>query len=79
MMELTASVTRLWQRIPKAVLFGVAVLLQCALLVLMVADRMQILREGRPGAPVYRLPAGLEIASGGLQKEACLRAAGGLD
>ncbi|CUU14568.1 putative membrane-anchored protein [Bradyrhizobium sp. JR7.2] len=47
MMELTASVTKLWQRIPKAVLFGVAVLLQCVLLVLMVADRMQILREGR--------------------------------
>jgi uncharacterized membrane-anchored protein len=38
--------TALWQRIPKAVLFGVAILLQCALLVLMVADRMQILREG---------------------------------
>ncbi|EJN15498.1 putative membrane-anchored protein [Bradyrhizobium sp. YR681] len=41
------SITRFWQRIPKAVLFGVAVLFQCALLVLMVADRMQILREGR--------------------------------
>lgn len=40
------AITKLWQRIPKAVLFGVAVLLQCALLVLMVADRMQILREG---------------------------------
>ncbi|APO48974.1 GDYXXLXY domain-containing protein [Bradyrhizobium diazoefficiens] len=47
MMELVASVIRLWQRIPKAVLFGVAVLVQCVLLVLMVADRMQILREGR--------------------------------
>ena len=47
MMELTASVTKLWQRIPKAVLFGVAILFQCALLVLMVADRMQILRDGR--------------------------------
>lgn len=46
MMELTASVTKLWQRIPKAVLFGIAVLVQCTLLVLMVADRMQILREG---------------------------------
>ncbi|WP_271606368.1 GDYXXLXY domain-containing protein [Bradyrhizobium sp. CCBAU 11434] len=43
MMKLTAF----WQRIPKAVLFGVAILVQCALLVLMVADRMQILREGR--------------------------------
>ncbi|MBP1097555.1 GDYXXLXY domain-containing protein [Bradyrhizobium diazoefficiens] len=47
MMELVASVNRLWQRIPKAVLFGVAILVQCVLLVLMVADRMQILREGR--------------------------------
>jgi uncharacterized membrane-anchored protein len=41
------SVTRLWQRIPKAVLFGAAILVQCVLLVMMVADRMQILREGR--------------------------------
>jgi len=41
------TVTQLWQRIPKPVLFGVAVLLQCILLMLMVADRMQILREGR--------------------------------
>ncbi|KYG22605.1 hypothetical protein SE92_22295 [Bradyrhizobium sp. AT1] len=41
------AVTQFWQRIPKAVLFGVAILLQCVLLVLMVADRMQILREGR--------------------------------
>jgi uncharacterized membrane-anchored protein len=41
------SITKFWQRIPKAVLFGVAILLQCVLLVLMVADRMQILREGR--------------------------------
>ncbi|MBR0737466.1 GDYXXLXY domain-containing protein [Bradyrhizobium liaoningense] len=47
MIELAVSVTKLWQRIPKTVLFGIAVLLQCALLVLMVADRMQILREGR--------------------------------
>lgn len=47
MNEMIASVTRLWQRIPKAVLFGAAILLQCLLLVLMVADRMQILREGR--------------------------------
>ncbi|MBR1091587.1 GDYXXLXY domain-containing protein [Bradyrhizobium manausense] len=38
---------KVWQRIPKAVLFGVAILVQCALLILMVADRMQILREGR--------------------------------
>lgn len=42
MMKLIA----LWQRIPKAALFGAAILLQCAILVLMVADRVQILREG---------------------------------
>ena len=42
-----ASITPIWQRIPKAVRFGLAILLQCVLLVLMVADRMQILREGR--------------------------------
>lgn len=47
MNEMIVSVARLWQRIPKAVLFGAAILLQCLLLVLMVADRMQILREGR--------------------------------
>jgi uncharacterized membrane-anchored protein len=47
MTGMIASMTNLWQRIPKAVLFGVAILLQCVLLVLMVADRMQILREGR--------------------------------
>jgi uncharacterized membrane-anchored protein len=41
------TLTKFWQRIPKAVLFGAAILLQCALLVLMVADRMQILHEGR--------------------------------
>jgi uncharacterized membrane-anchored protein len=39
--------TALWQRIPKAVLFGAAILFQCALLILMVADRVRILREGR--------------------------------
>lgn len=43
MMKLAA----LWQRIPKAALFGAAILLQCAILVLMVVDRVQILREGR--------------------------------
>ncbi|MBR0960406.1 GDYXXLXY domain-containing protein [Bradyrhizobium japonicum] len=47
MTELIASVTAFWQRIPKAVLFGAAILIQCVLLVLMVADRMQILRDGR--------------------------------
>lgn len=41
------SITKFWQRLPKAVLFGVAILLQCAILVLMVADRVRILREGR--------------------------------
>lgn len=41
------AVTQIWQRIPKAVLFGIAILVQCTLLVLMVADRVQILREGR--------------------------------
>jgi uncharacterized membrane-anchored protein len=47
MTEMIASVTKLWQRIPKAVLFIVAILIQCVLLVLMVVDRVQILREGR--------------------------------
>nr|WP_128928987.1 GDYXXLXY domain-containing protein [Bradyrhizobium guangxiense] len=46
MMKMIASLSEFRQRIPKAVLFGIALLLQCALLVLMVADRMQILREG---------------------------------
>ncbi|BBO01890.1 MULTISPECIES: GDYXXLXY domain-containing protein [Bradyrhizobium] len=46
MNRLVTSVSEFWQRIPKAVLFAAAVLLQCVLLVLMVADRMQILREG---------------------------------
>ena len=41
------TLAKFWQRIPKVVLFGAAILVQCALLVLMVADRMQILREGR--------------------------------
>ncbi|MDN4986002.1 GDYXXLXY domain-containing protein [Bradyrhizobium arachidis] len=40
------SIANFAGRIPKAVLFGAAILLQCALLVLMVADRMQILRGG---------------------------------
>lgn len=41
------SITEFWARVPKAVLFGAAILLQCAILVLMVADRVRILREGR--------------------------------
>jgi uncharacterized membrane-anchored protein len=40
------TLTKFWQRIPKAVLFGIAILLQCALLILMVFDRVQILRGG---------------------------------
>lgn len=47
MNSMIASIAPLWQRIPKAVLFGLAILIQCVLLVLMVADRVQILREGR--------------------------------
>ena len=46
MNQLVNSVSALWRRIPRPVLFGVAVLLQCLLLVLMVVDRVQILREG---------------------------------
>ncbi len=41
------TLAKFWARIPKAVLFGIAILLQCVLLILMVADRTQILREGR--------------------------------
>ena len=47
MTGMIASVTKLWERVPKAVLFIVAILIQCVLLVLMVVDRVQILREGR--------------------------------
>jgi len=41
-----ASLTERLQRIPKIALFGVAALVQIALLTLMVIDRAQILREG---------------------------------
>jgi uncharacterized membrane-anchored protein len=41
-----AVVAAFWQRIPKPVLFGAVALLQLALLALMVADRVQILRDG---------------------------------
>jgi uncharacterized membrane-anchored protein len=41
-----AALTELWQRIPKALLFGAAALIQLALLALMVGDRVQILRNG---------------------------------
>jgi uncharacterized membrane-anchored protein len=42
----TASLAELLARIPKIVLFGVAALVQVALLPLMIVDRVQILREG---------------------------------
>ena len=42
-----ASFARFFRRIPKAVLFGAAILVQVALLAAMVADRAQILREGK--------------------------------
>lgn len=41
-----AAIGELWQRIPKAALFGAAALIQLALLAVMVSDRMQILRDG---------------------------------
>src|SRR5258708_26517427 len=40
------SLAELLARIPKIVLFGVAALVQVALLTLMIIDRVQILREG---------------------------------
>ena len=42
----TASLAELLARIPKIVLFGVAALVQVALLTLMIVDRVEILREG---------------------------------
>ena len=42
-----ASFARFFRRIPKAVLFGAAILVQVALLAAMVFDRAQILREGK--------------------------------
>jgi uncharacterized membrane-anchored protein len=41
-----ASLAELLARIPKIVLFGVAALVQVALLTVMIVDRVQILREG---------------------------------
>ncbi|KRR08918.1 hypothetical protein CQ12_08080 [Bradyrhizobium jicamae] len=41
-----ATLAALWSRIPKFVLFGVAALLQIALLAAMIVDRMQVLRDG---------------------------------
>jgi uncharacterized membrane-anchored protein len=40
------SLAELLARIPKFVLFGVAALVQIALLTLMIIDRVQILRDG---------------------------------
>jgi uncharacterized membrane-anchored protein len=47
MTSAAASFARFVGRIPKAVLFGVAILVQVALLAAMIVDRTQILREGR--------------------------------
>jgi len=41
-----ASISEFWRHVPKLVLFGGAILIQCALLILMVTERVQILREG---------------------------------
>ena len=46
MITAPAPLVALWHRIPKPALFGAVVLIQCALLALMVADRTQILRGG---------------------------------
>lgn len=46
MTRLSASLAERFERIPKAALFGAAALVQIALLVLMVTDRVQILRDG---------------------------------
>ena len=46
MTGLAASFAERFARIPKIVLFGVAALVQVTLLVVMVIDRVQILREG---------------------------------
>jgi uncharacterized membrane-anchored protein len=47
MINAAASFAQFFGRIPKAVLFGAAILIQLALLAAMVVDRAQILREGR--------------------------------
>ncbi|MBI5317944.1 GDYXXLXY domain-containing protein [Bradyrhizobium sp.] len=46
MISAAASFAEFFGRIPKAVLFGAAVLVQIALLAVMVFDRVQILRDG---------------------------------
>ena len=42
----TAALAERWQRFPKIVLFGAAAFTQLALLALMIADRVEVLREG---------------------------------
>src|SRR4051812_34670154 len=42
-----ASFVEFLARIPKIVLFGIAALVQIALLIVMIMDRAQILRDGR--------------------------------
>lgn len=46
MTDFATTLAGFWRRIPKAVLFGAAVLIQVALLAVMVVDRVKILREG---------------------------------
>ena len=46
MIKAAASFAQFFGRIPKAVLFGAAILIQVALLAAMVVDRARILREG---------------------------------
>jgi uncharacterized membrane-anchored protein len=41
-----ASIADMWRRIPKMALFGTVAVIQLALLALMIADRVQILRDG---------------------------------
>jgi uncharacterized membrane-anchored protein len=42
-----ASLAELWARTPKIALFGAAALVQVALLVVMIVDRVQIVRDGK--------------------------------
>jgi uncharacterized membrane-anchored protein len=46
MTKAAASFAQFFGHIPKAVLFGAAILIQVALLAAMVVDRAQVLREG---------------------------------
>lgn len=47
MTSVAASFAQFFGRIPKALLFGAAILVQVALLAAMIVDRAQILREGK--------------------------------